>query len=498
MNVHPEPPFEHTYAGLPAHFHAQVAPTAVSAPSLIRLNDALAKDLGLDTDALRSRAGIAMLAGNRVPDSARPLAMAYAGHQFGHFVPQLGDGRAILLGELVDSDGVRRDVQLKGAGRTPFSRSGDGRTALRPAVREYLASEAMAALGIPTQRALALLTTGDTVYRERPEPGGLLVRVARSHVRVGTFEYFFYRNDQQAVHTLADYVIDRHYPHLHDSDRPYRDLLDAVIGRTAGLVAAWMHVGFIHGVMNTDNVAISGETIDYGPFGFIDTYDPATVYSAIDVGGRYAFDQQPGIAHWNLTRFAQTLVPLLDSDGDRAVEIAQHSLEAFGPQINAEWQAGLVRKLGLTGQQEGDAELALDLLTGMADQQADFTRVFRCLSALPDDPASDGGRADAVVRVLFNEPAAFDAWAKRWRQRLAKEQRPQAERIAAMRATNPAYILRNHLAQRAVDAAADGNFSVMEELMTVLASPFEDHPGYEHYARPPQPEEKVTRTFCGT
>ena len=486
--------FDNTFARLPDAFHVRMEPTPVPQPELIRLNRALAEHLRLDPDALAAPDGLAVLAGNRVPTTAEPLAMVYAGHQFGNWVPRLGDGRAILLGEVVDRDGVRRDIQLKGAGLTPFSRMADGRAALGPVLREYLGSEAMAALGIPTTRALAMVATGQAVYRDRVEPGAILARVATSHVRVGSFEYFFHRGDHAAVRTLADYVIARHYPELADAENPYRALLDEVIRRNADLIANWLLVGFIHGVMNTDNVSIAGETIDYGPFGYVDTYHPATVYSSIDVQGRYAFNQQPRAAHWNLAQFAQTLVPLLADDEDTAIDQARSALDAFAPRFEATYHAGLRRKIGLASERDGDIDLAFDLLQRMARGQADFTLTFRRLS----DVTADGGGDDGV-RQLFDEPELFDAWAAQWRERLAGEARDDAERRTAMRAVNPAYILRNHLAQRAIDQALQArDFSVMEDLLTVLATPFADHPGMEAYAQPPGPGEAVTRTFCGT
>lgn len=488
------PAFDNSYARLPERFYARVAPTPVAEPRLLRLNESLARQLGTDPALLTAREGVDMLAGNRVPDTAAPLAMAYAGHQFGRFVPQLGDGRAVLLGELVDSAGVRRDVQLKGAGMTPFSRQGDGRAALGPVVREYLASEAMAGLGIPTQRALAMVTTGETVQRERPEPGAVLTRVATSHVRVGTFEYFHRRGDAEAVRTLADYVIARHYPDRAESAQPYRALLDEVVARTADLIADWLLVGFIHGVMNTDNVSIVGETIDYGPFGFIDTFHPYTVFSAIDRGGRYAYNQQARIGHWNLQRFAETLLPLLADDEDRAATSAEEALEAFEPRFETRYNAGLRAKLGLVESRTGDDELGYELLEAMAEQRADYTLTFRRLADLRGE---DSG-ADDRVRELFDDPSAFDAWVTKWRRRLASEARDDAERAAAMRAVNPAYVLRNHLAQRAIDHVAGGGQGILNELLTVLASPYEDHPGYEAYARPPTPEEVVPRVGCGT
>src|SRR5437870_2394832 len=369
-------PFQNTYSALPANFFARVAPTPVTAPRLIKLNRALAVHLGLDPDVLESPEGAEILAGKRLPDGADPIAMAYAGHQFGQFVPQLGDGRAILLGEVIDRDGVRRDIQLKGSGPTPFSRRGDGRAALGPVLREYIVSEAMAALGIPTTRALAAVTTGEPVWRETPLPGAVLTRVASSHIRVGTFQFFAARGDLDAIRRLADHVISRHYPEAFDAANPYRSLLDLVISRQAALIAKWLVVGFIHGVMNTDNMSIAGETIDYGPCAFMDVYHPAMVYSSIDNMGRYAYGNQPRIAQWNLARLAETLLPLLAEDKDAAVEEAKAALASFATGFETAYAAGLSRKLGLFQPRPDDLSLAQDLLERMARNGADFTLIF--------------------------------------------------------------------------------------------------------------------------
>jgi len=487
--------FDNSYARLPARFFARLAPTPVPAPRLVRLNETLARHLGIDPDRLAAPEGVQMLAGNRLPDGAEPLAMAYAGHQFGSFVPQLGDGRALLLGEVQDRDGVRRDIQLKGAGRTPFSRTGDGRAALGPVLREYIVSEAMAALGISTTRALAAVTTGENIRREGLHPGAVLTRVARSHVRVGTFEYFASRGDIDAVRRLTDYVIARHYPNAAASERPYRALLQTVIDGTAELIASWQLIGFIHGVMNTDNTSIAGETIDYGPCAFMDTFHPATVYSSIDVGGRYAYGNQPRIAHWNLGRFAQALLPLLGDDGDDAVAAAQGAIDTFPTRFQAAYHAGLRRKLGLAEEREGDRELAQDLLNVMAENKADFTLTFRRLS----DAASAGPEADGPVRSLFYNPSAFDVWVARWRQRLAQEVTTRADRRAAMRTVNPAFIPRNHRVEMAIAAVQyGGDVTPLDELLTVLAAPYDDQPEFAHYAAPPQAHEMVCETFCGT
>jgi uncharacterized protein YdiU (UPF0061 family) len=486
--------FDNVYARLPPRFYARLAPTAVAAPSLIRLNQPLAELLGLDPAWLAGPEGVAMLAGNHVPAGAEPIAMAYAGHQFGNFVPQLGDGRAILLGEVRGTDGIRRDIQLKGAGRTPFSRGGDGRAALGPVLREYIVSEAMAALGIPTTRSLAAVATGEEIFRDQPVPGAVLTRIAQSHVRVGTFQFFAARGDTEAVRHLADHVIARNYPDLTTASHPYRALLDAVIGRTASLIARWQLVGFIHGVMNTDNMSIAGETIDYGPCAFMDFYHPGTVYSSIDHAGRYAYGNQPRIGLWNMTRFAETLLPLLADDEQAAIEHAQTALAAFAPRFDTEYQAGLRAKLGLLEARDDDLDLARDLFVRMADQQADFTLTFRGLAAA----AAGGPALDDPIRALFIDPTAFDAWALAWRARLATEPHPPAARAAAMRAANPAFIPRNHRVQAALSAAQDGDFTVFEEIIRVLSRPFDDQPEFAAYTLPPLPEEVVRQTFCGT
>ena len=488
-------PFDNSYIKLPERFYARLAPTPVAAPRLVKLNRALAFQLGLDPEVLASPEGIEMLAGNRVAPGSEPIALAYAGHQFGNFVPQLGDGRAILLGEVIDRDGQRRDIQLKGSGRTPFSRGGDGRAAVGPVLREYIVSEAMAALNIPTTRSLAAVTTGEPIWRDGELPGAVLTRVASSHIRVGTFQFFAARGDTEALRLLADHVIARHYPEARDSDQPYRVLFERVIARQASLVAKWLLVGFIHGVMNTDNCSIAGETIDYGPCAFMDAYNPETVFSSIDQQGRYAYAHQPSIAHWNLARFGETLIPLLAEDGDKALTIANEVLPTFRGHYVGALIGGLRRKLGLFAEEEGDGALAQDLLNAMTDGRADFTLTFRRLGDAAADPSFD-----AEVRGLFQEkPEAFDAWVARWRERLAREPQEGAGRRAAMHAANPIYIPRNHRVELALAAAADrGDYAPFEELVTVLARPFEERPGLEAYAEPPPEDQRVYRTFCGT
>jgi uncharacterized protein YdiU (UPF0061 family) len=489
--------FDNTYARLPEHFFARLDPTPVATPRLVKLNLELAQVLGLDASALNSERGVEILAGNRVAEGAEPLAQAYAGHQFGHFVAHLGDGRANLLGEVVGRNGVRYDIQLKGSGRTPFSRGGDGRAALGPVLREYIVSEAMAALGVPTTRALAVVTTGEPVLRDAVLPGAVLTRVAVSHLRLGTFQYFAAQRDTEGIRTLADYAIARHYPEAALAKRPYLALLQGVIARQAQLMAQWMLIGFIHGVMNTDNMSISGETIDYGPCAFMEAYNPATVFSSIDHGGRYAYGNQPSAALWNLARLAEALLPILalEAGSDAAaVAAANEALRAFERQYQATRVAGLRRKLGLATEREGDAALAEDLLQRMAANRADFTLTFRRLC---DSAASPEG--DAGVRDLFDAPAAYDGWAADWRHRLDEEPASAQARAALMRNANPAVIPRNHLVEAALDAASQRqDFQPFEELLDAISRPCEERPGLEKYATPARPEEKVLQTFCGT
>jgi uncharacterized protein YdiU (UPF0061 family) len=472
----PPIPFDNTYAALPARFYARVEPTRVAEPRLVRINHGLARLLGLDPQALDAE----MLAGNRIPAGAEPISQAYSGHQFGHFSPSLGDGRAILLGEVIGTDAQRYDIQLKGAGPTPFSRRGDGRAALGPVLREYLIGEAMHALGIPTTRALAAVTTGEPVYRETTLPGAVLTRVAASHIRIGTFQFFASRGDTEAVRTLADYAIARHYPHCAGT---YAGFLDAVIARQAALVAAWMHAGFIHGVMNTDNMAISGETIDYGPCAFMDSYDPATVFSSIDEAGRYAYGNQPRIAAWNLARFAETLLPLLGPDESAALDAAHAALAGFAAAFEAAYLAGMRRKLGLQTAQERDIMLIQDLLRLMHARGADWTLTFRALA-----DAADGG------------PAAIPdpAWTERWTTRLAAEPGAPAERAALMRAVNPLTIPRNHLVEAAIAAAVQSaDYAPFEALLGAITRPYDER-DRGRFTEPPRPDERVLATFCGT
>lgn len=474
---------EQTYGTLPALFHAPAAPVPVRDPQFVVFNTALAAALGLDVGALDSPGGAAIFAGNALPDGARPLAQAYAGHQFGHFTA-LGDGRAILIGEQLTPDGTRVDVQLKGAGQTRYSRRGDGRAALGPMLRELIMGEAMHALGIPTSRALAVVATGEPVFRERTLPGAVLTRVAASHLRVGTFEWAAAHRDPAAQRALADYTLQRHYPEARDADAPHIALFDAVAERQAALIAQWQLVGFIHGVMNTDNMALSGETLDYGPCAFIDTYDPATVFSSIDAAGRYAYGNQPAIAQWNLARLAEAMLPLFDPDETRAIERANASIERFQSRFQHHWLAGMRAKLGLFTDDADDRGLADALLAWMDATRADFTNTFRLLgtpgSAVPDDPAAQ-------------------AWHERWRARLARQPQTEVDVTALMQRSNPTIVPRNHKVEEALAAATDDNdLGPLERLLSVLATPFDYARVPPEFSAAPEPGGRPYRTFCGT
>lgn len=486
--------FDNSYARLPDRFYARVSPTKVREPRLLRVNHALAATLGLDAAALSTPDGAQLFAGNVLPEGADPIALAYAGHQFGGFVRQLGDGRAILLGEVVGTDGRRRDVQLKGAGRTPFSRGGDGRAALGPVLREYVLSEAMAALGVPTTRALAAVTTGERVARDEMLPGAILTRVAASHMRVGTFEFFAARDDREALTTLASYALQRHYPDAAGSGNDALALLERVVDAQAELVARWMGIGFVHGVMNTDNTSISGETIDYGPCAFLDEYDPRKKFSSIDQGGRYAFGNQPRIAQWNVARLAEALLPLLAGDEEEAVRLATDRLNRYPARFEAAHARVLRAKLGLVREDEEDLPLVADLMERLASNAVDFTVFFRRLC----ESAADSS-ADARAAALFSEPGAFHDWAESWRTRLAKEEATPEARAAAMRLVNPAFIPRNHRIEEMIEAAVRrSDLAPFETMVRVLERPYEDQPEHAELAEPPLPEERVRATFCGT
>ncbi len=482
--------FDNSYSRLPDTFFSLIEPTPVSAPVMIRLNHDLATELGIDIARLDSPEGLAILSGNQIPAGSEPLAMAYSGHQFGGFSPQLGDGRAILLGEVVGIDGIRRDIHLKGTGPTPFSRRGDGRSALGPVLREYIVSEAMAALGVPTTRALAAVATGETVVRDGIVPGGIFTRVAQSHIRVGTFEWFASRQDHDNLRALADHVIARHYPDAATKENPYRSMLDSVIERQAKLIARWMQLGFIHGVMNTDNMTVSGETIDYGPCAFLDNYDPAKTFSSIDHQGRYAFSNQGPIAYWNLTRFAETLLPLLDDDPEKSIALAEASLALFRDLHGSALRKRLTAKIGIEEGDNADWTLVERLLVAMTAGEADFTLVFRHLSA-----ALETGNDEPVVR-LFNQPEAIIPWLSELRARLKDVDRGLA--LTVMRRANPVFIPRNHRIEEAITAGNKGDFAPFDRLNQVLRRPFTIQPEFSEYESAPRPDEVVQETFCGT
>lgn len=484
--------FDNSYQRLPERFYRPASPAVARAPKLIRFNAALAAELNLDFAGASEDELAAVFSGNDLPEGAATIAMAYAGHQFGNFVPQLGDGRAILIGEVVDVNGRRRDIQLKGAGVTAFSRNGDGRAALGPVLREYLVSEAMHALGIPTTRALAAVLTGETVYRETKLPGAVLTRVAASHIRVGTFQFFAARGDVDALKALADHVIARHYPEIEGAERPYLALVETVAARQAALIARWLSIGFIHGVMNTDNMTVSGETIDFGPCAFLDEYDPRKVFSSIDQRGRYAYANQPGIAQWNLARLAETLLPLMTGREEDNVAAANAALVAFGERFQAEWLALFRAKLGLTGEGEGDLDLVNSLLKLMQDGEADFTRTFRALGKVA------GGAEAGLLRSEFVDPIGLDDWLVRWRLRIEGDSLTPGERQAAMETVNPAVIPRNHRIEAVIAAGLDGDFAPFEELQAALQAPYAEIPAFAAYQQKPAVAERVERTFCGT
>jgi uncharacterized protein YdiU (UPF0061 family) len=493
--------FDNTYARDLEGMYVPWKAAEVAEPKLIKLNHALADELCLDAEALDSPEGAQIFSGKKLPEGTATIAQAYAGHQFGGFSPQLGDGRALLLGEVIDKHRKRRDIAFKGSGRTPFSRGGDGKAALGPVLREYIIGEAMHALGIPTTRALAAVTTGETVRRERNLPGAVLTRVAASHIRVGTFQFVTARGDDATLRKLADYVIARHYPELKGQAAPYLCLLRAVCESQAELIARWMNVGFIHGVMNTDNMTLSGETIDYGPCAFMDHYNPATVFSSIDEQGRYAYANQPPIANWNLARLAEALLPLLaveqNDDQGRAVQKAMEILEAFQPRYEHYWLRGMRLKLGLTRDEAEDLELAQDFLKGMEGQSVDFTQAFRRLADAAE--ALDASR-EGWLRKLYADDSALNDWLPRWRVRINGEGVAPEHRAQAMRAVNPVYIPRNHRVEEALAAAVDlGDYAPFEKLLTVLQQPFDEKMEFAAYAEPaPASESALYQTFCGT
>ena len=494
MDVHelPKISFDNTFSANLEHFYVPWKADKVPAPRMLLFNDDLAADLGLDAESFTSGGGAEILSGNLVPDGATPLAQVYAGHQFGGFSPQLGDGRALLLGEIVDPEGKRWDMQLKGSGRTPFSRGGDGKSALGPVLREYLISEAMHALGIPTTRSLAAVATGETVQRETALPGAVLTRIAASHIRVGTFQFFASQQQTERVRELADYAIARHYPELRETETRYLDFFRTVAARQAALVASWMHIGFIHGVMNTDNMTISGETIDYGPCAFLDTYAPDTVFSSIDAHGRYAFGNQPIMAQWNLTRLAEALLRIIDDDADRATELLTDEINAFPGAYMRNWLSGMRRKLGLLTEEDADLDLVNGLFNALPDQNVDYTLFFRRLSN-----AATGD--DSAVRALFDDPEVYAQWATRWHERLKRESASDEQRAHTMNAVNPIYVPRNHQVEAALESAVQtGSLDALNRLQDVLARPFEEREGLEDYTRPAPDDFGPYRTFCGT
>ena len=478
--------FDNSYAQLPEVLYARLNPVPVREPKLVVFNKPLAQSLGLIPEVLQGEEGAVVFAGNRIPEGAEPLAQAYAGHQFGYFT-MLGDGRAILMGEQITPTGERVDIQFKGSGKTPFSRNGDGRAALGPMLREYIISEALHALGIPTTRSLAVVTTGESVFRETPLQGAILTRTAASHIRVGTFQYAAAQDNPDALRTLADYTIHRHFPDLAAAKDPYLALLQAVMERQASLVARWLLVGFIHGVMNTDNMALGGETIDYGPCAFMDAYDPNTVFSSIDQNGRYAYGRQPQIAQWNLARFAETLLPLIHEDQQKAVSTATDAVSGFPDTFRQFWLAGMRAKLGLSNQEADDGALVEDLLDGMQRHGADFTNTFRELAS--------GSLPEASVF----QASDFKAWFERWQDRLKRQPDSREASRRLMNTHNPAVIPRNHRVEEALAAATEqADFSVMENLLEVLSHPYQDPPEEAGYHLPPPPSAEPYRTFCGT
>ena len=478
--------FDNSYSQLPSTFFTSINLNPVDSPELAILNGSLATSLGLNVQELQSEESIEVFAGNRIPEGALPLAQAYAGHQFGHF-NMLGDGRTILLGEQITPQGERFDIQLKGSGRTPYSRGGDGRAALGPMLREYIISEAMYALGIPTTRSLAVVTTGEQIIRETYLPGAILTRVASSHIRVGTFQYVAKWGTIQELQELADYTLQRHFPRFETAENRYLFLLQEVIKRQALLIAKWQLVGFIHGVMNTDNMAISGETIDYGPCAFMDTYDPETVFSSIDTYGRYAYGNQPRIASWNLARFAESLIPLLHENQEEAVKLAQDALYVFSELYHSNWLSGMRAKLGIFNEEKEDAQLIEELLAIMHKYKADYTNTFRALTF------------DKLEDMPLGGIKEFKVWYEKWQERVDGQQESKASYHQLMKDSNPAIIPRNHRVEEALEAAVEqGDYSVMERLLHVLAKPYAHSPEQIDYSNPPEKTDCPYQTFCGT
>ena len=488
-------PFDNSYVRLPKQFYSPQVPSIVTAPSLIRVNHDLAQELGIDVNWLQSEDGLQVLAGNQVLDNSDPIATVYAGHQFGGWNPQLGDGRAVLLGEVISKKNeLRYDVQLKGAGKTPYSRGGDGRSPLGPVLREYIVSEAMTALGVPSTRSLAAVTTGEPVVRETLLPGGVLTRVAQSHIRIGTFQFFSARQDLPAVKTLADYVIERHYPVAAQAENPYQALLEGVIFNQAKLIAKWQGLGFIHGVMNTDNMLLCGETVDYGPCAFMDTYHPDTVFSSIDQNGRYAYANQPRIAQWNLSWLAQALVPLLDKDEAKAIHLAENAVNGFAQIYQDVYATEMNTKLGFRLSSKDSELLVQNLLDLMLKEQSDFTLTFRTLTEqlVP-------GQCVAGVNDFYTLPDSFSTWITQWRKQLSAAGLDLAEVQRVLLANNPVYIPRNHLIEEVIQTAIKYNdFSPFNKMVTRLEKPFDYDSENARAAQGPRSDEVVHNTFCGT
>jgi len=487
-------PVNHRYAQLPAQLYSEVQPTAVSKPEWIAFNAALATELGLDAAALSTPEAAALFAGNEIPTAAKPLAMAYAGHQFGNWVPQLGDGRAVLLGDVIDTHKQYREIQLKGAGLTPFSRGGDGRAWLGPVLREYIMSEAMAALGVPTTRALAAVLTGDPVYREGAKPGAIITRVARSHVRVGTFQYFIARTDLPAIEALIQHMITTCYPEIEGDSNPAAALFKAVIKQQAQLVAHWQSIGFIHGVMNTDNMAISGETIDYGPCAFLDEYNPKKVFSSIDQMGRYAYANQPAAAHWNLSNFAQALLPFIDKNQEASLEQAQTLLDEFPTTYSGAHTKRMLAKIGISETQDNDLELLAELLDLMADANADFTLSFTYLT----QQLNPTNNNTIDIAPFYTAPKTLQAWIDKWRQRLTLQSTNPTQQWELMQQHNPTLIPRNHNIEACIQAAVSGDFDPFKRLGEALQNPYNPSGQFSDLAAAPTSQEIVTKTFCGT
>ena len=484
--------FDNSFSKLPNKFYANVIPTPVKEPNLIKFNDTLATQLGIN---LKPKECNDYFSGNLLFNGSKPISMTYAGHQFGHWVPQLGDGRAVLLGEVIDNKGNRRDIQLKGSGPTPFSRMGDGRAWLGPILREYIVSEAMYKLNIPTTRALSAISTGENIYREQEFPGAILTRVAHSHIRVGTFQYFSARQDIESLKILADYVIERYYPACKDGKNSYINLFKEVIKRQAILISKWMSVGFIHGVMNTDNTSIYGETIDYGPCAFLDEYDPNKVFSSIDQTGRYAYKNQPEIIRWNLACLASSLLPLIHDDEKIAINLAQNAVDEFPDLYKEEWLKLFRNKLGLQNKKENDEKLINSLLIQMEKHKTDFTVTFRGLCSLVMD---DNENNFHKFKNYFSNSKEINAWLDNWQSRLSCEEINKENIFSFINNTNPAYIPRNHRIEEMINRALEGDFSFFNRLNDIIDAPFSDQKQHEEYKKPPKENEIVAQTFCGT